>query len=413
MLRLRVIPPERRVEIDLEGRPIAAFEGEPLAASLCAAGQGILSRSLKYHRPRGPFCFSASCAQCLMRVDGVPNVFSCQVPARAGLRVERQNAFPSAGLDVLEAVDWIFPRRLDHHHLMAGVPVADAVTARVTRRMAGLGRLPDRVATPADAAGSLRTEVAIVGGGVAGFAAARELRRWGVDFALFDRDPFSALPEDLPEVRAGAAAVGLYDEAQGRFLAVAVRDVRGKTCLLRTFARRFLLATGGHATLPPFANNDRPGIYSGRAAGVLLERHGLLVGGRVVLAEAGDSADPLEALLRARGALVTRVHPGALGEAYGRRGVRGVYLRDGRTLTCDALVINLPPSPSFELAAQGGARVQPGAEPGTFSLVHDADGRTAASDLFVAGALAGALTHQAAEASGITAARALGAELRR
>src|SRR4051812_47967135 len=109
MAEARRLPggPERApIRIELEGEPIPAREGEPIAAALLAAGVDVFSRSIKYHRARGPYCLSARCSHCLMRVDGEPNVFTCVTPARDGMRVERQNAFPSAEVDVFHAVDW-------------------------------------------------------------------------------------------------------------------------------------------------------------------------------------------------------------------------------------------------------------------------------------------------------------------
>ena len=48
MRRLVAVPAERAVTLDFEGEPVAAQEGEPVAVSLLAAGQGVLSRSIKY-----------------------------------------------------------------------------------------------------------------------------------------------------------------------------------------------------------------------------------------------------------------------------------------------------------------------------------------------------------------------------
>ena len=41
-----------------------AFEGEPVAVALHAAGVHTLGRSSKYHRPRGAFCLDGHCASC-------------------------------------------------------------------------------------------------------------------------------------------------------------------------------------------------------------------------------------------------------------------------------------------------------------------------------------------------------------
>jgi len=103
-------PAGEPVTIDFEGAPVRALAGEPVAAALFAAGIRTLGRSTKYHRPRGLFCLDGHCASCTMRIDGRPNRRACMVRAREGLACERQNAFPSADVDLLAAADWLFPR---------------------------------------------------------------------------------------------------------------------------------------------------------------------------------------------------------------------------------------------------------------------------------------------------------------
>ena len=122
------------ISVELDGQLVPAKAGEPVACSLWAAGEKVFSRSIKYHRPRGPFCFSGACSQCLMRVDGVPNVHTCRTPAAPGMRLERQNAFPSASLDLFGLTDWLFPRGMNHHEMFAGIPgVSQAVLVSVRR----------------------------------------------------------------------------------------------------------------------------------------------------------------------------------------------------------------------------------------------------------------------------------------
>ena len=74
----RIDAVDTNTSIELDGQPIAACAGENTACALLAAGETIFSRSIKYHRPRGPFCLTGACAHCLMRVDGVPNIPVCQ-----------------------------------------------------------------------------------------------------------------------------------------------------------------------------------------------------------------------------------------------------------------------------------------------------------------------------------------------
>src|SRR5687768_10255842 len=119
---LRSLPPAeprgRAITVELDGAPVRAYEGEPLAVALFASGVRLLARSPKYHRPRGLFCAAGHCGSCLMRVDGRPNVRSCVLPVHEGMTCERQNAFPDVDLDLLRAADWLFPGGMDHHRLM-------------------------------------------------------------------------------------------------------------------------------------------------------------------------------------------------------------------------------------------------------------------------------------------------------
>src|SRR5712692_10997478 len=95
----------RRVTLRFLDTPIEAYEGETIAAALYASGQRIFSRSFKYHRPRGLLCVAGRCPNCLMNVDGVPNVRVCVEPARNGAQVRSQNAFPSIERDLLNVFD--------------------------------------------------------------------------------------------------------------------------------------------------------------------------------------------------------------------------------------------------------------------------------------------------------------------
>src|SRR5262249_57165014 len=87
--------PARPLTFTFEGRTIPAIQGQSIAAALYAAGVRIFSRSFKYHRPRGLFCVSGDCPNCLMRVDDRPNVRTCIEPARQGQVVSGQNPRPS------------------------------------------------------------------------------------------------------------------------------------------------------------------------------------------------------------------------------------------------------------------------------------------------------------------------------
>src|SRR6516164_8534373 len=145
--RLRVLDVAERIHVNFEGKDVAARPGESVAVALFASGERVLSRSIKYHRPRGFFCLAGHCGACLMRIDGKPNVRACKTPVREGMRVERQNAFPTGAFDVLGAADFFFPKGMDHHTMMTSPRALNAVMQKVVRQLGGLGKLPDAPVT--------------------------------------------------------------------------------------------------------------------------------------------------------------------------------------------------------------------------------------------------------------------------
>src|SRR5206468_298473 len=140
------------------------------------------------------------------------NLRACVTPARNGTRCERQNAFPSADVDVLTAADWLFPEGMDHHTMMTRTRVGNRLFLKLVREMGGSGTLPD---APADARvrpRESRLDVCIVGGGPAGLAAARAVAEAapGARIAVYDeqREPGGSL---LAELGGAARARALAD----------------------------------------------------------------------------------------------------------------------------------------------------------------------------------------------------------
>ncbi len=78
------------VMFTFDGAPVSGRAGEPIAAALFAAGVRVLRTMPESGEPRGGFCLVGRCTDCLVVVDGRPNVRACVTPARAGMRVETQ-----------------------------------------------------------------------------------------------------------------------------------------------------------------------------------------------------------------------------------------------------------------------------------------------------------------------------------
>jgi sarcosine oxidase subunit alpha len=437
---MRRLPPETGPEltIEYEGQPLSAREGEPAACALLAAGENVFSRSIKYHRPRGPFCMAGSCSNCLMRIDGVPNRFSCQTPVRPGMRIERQNAYPSVKIDVFSSIDWLFPKGMDHHSMFAGVPVAEKVMATVARHLAGLGLLPESAPPPPRPAERISADVVVVGAGAAGLAAWEVLAaagtaplvleqedrvggRWLLDAPEDDTTATPSAPAGA-QLRLGTSVLGLYDDELGRVLLAVQRNPEGARVLL-VQARAILFTVGGHASMIPFENNDIPGVFSGRAAADLLRRRRLLIGDAPVVIGEGPQLTALARMLRREGAaprLVLDTGAGAAPEgtmqgeplrAHGRTWVHGLSYREAggreRRVDCDAVVVSLPPTPAFELLRQAGVKISWRPELQTFAPDVEGDGRTGAAGIWAAGDLVRPGTAGDAAEAGRRAARGI------
>src|SRR5215472_2791097 len=379
---------------------------------------------------------AGSCSNCLVRIDGVPNRFACLTPVRAGMRIERQNAYPSVKVDVFGSIDWLFPKGMDHHSMFAGVPVAEKVMATVARHLAGLGLLPDKPPPPVRPAERLSVDTVVVGAGAAGLAAAGVLAAAGRPPLLLEQEDRigGRLALDAPEdtaaadpvvppgvqLRLSTSVLGYYDDELGRVLLAVQRDPEGPRVLL-IHAEAILFAIGGHASIVPFENNDIPGVFSGRAAADLLRRRRMLVGDAPAVLGHGPQLLPLAKMFRVEGAAPPIVlHTGA-GEvpsgsvqgvptrAHGRTWVHGLSYRESsgkeRRVDCDAVVISQPPSPAFELLRQSGVKISWRPELGAFAPETDADGRTSIAGIWAAGDLLRPGTATDATESGRRAAR--------
>jgi len=79
------------VDFTLDGTPISGYDGESLAVALLAAGIRVFRSMPESGEPRGGFCFSGRCADCLMIVDGISGVRACTTPLQDGMVVETQH----------------------------------------------------------------------------------------------------------------------------------------------------------------------------------------------------------------------------------------------------------------------------------------------------------------------------------
>jgi predicted molibdopterin-dependent oxidoreductase YjgC len=83
------------ITIFVDDKPIPAISGEPIAAALLASGIKVFRKTAKKGHPRGIFCGIGRCTDCVMTVDGQPNIRTCVTPAKENMRVKTQKGLGS------------------------------------------------------------------------------------------------------------------------------------------------------------------------------------------------------------------------------------------------------------------------------------------------------------------------------
>jgi sarcosine oxidase subunit alpha len=404
------------IEFEFDGKPVMAYQGDTVASALYASGVRIFSRSFKYHRARGLLCAAGHCPNCLMTVDGVPNVRACTEPVRAGMRVRRQNAWPSLDRDLLSILDrfgWAMPVGF-YYKALYRPRLLWRIASQVIRRVAGLGSVDSRLDSESKSRHQFRhADVAVVGGGPAGMSAALSAAGAGAGVILIDDQPTlgghlrydAAKHLDLPdmpsmagyelaaklsnlvrstqsiEVLSDATAFGLYE---GNLLGI---HENGRITKLR--AKRVVVASGSYESPLTFDRNDLPGVMLSTAAQRLIHLYGIKPGTTAIVCASTDQgyrvaldlenagvrvaalADSrpdfpgdMEAAvdLQSRGVLVLASH--LLTRAQGANKVTGGVLArliDGlpsteeRQFDCDMIVMSGGFQPASALLHQGGA----------------------------------------------------------
>ena len=99
----RAVPPARdpihpapatEVAIEFEGRSYRGVRGQSIAGILLANDVLDWRTTGDGERPRGLFCGIGVCFDCVVTVDGIPDVRACQRRATGGECVERQHILP-------------------------------------------------------------------------------------------------------------------------------------------------------------------------------------------------------------------------------------------------------------------------------------------------------------------------------
>lgn len=409
---------EENVQFTWDGQPVEALEGEPVAAALWRAGARIQTRSIKFHRARGPQCMTGDCPGCMVRVDGVPNVRGCREPVREGLEVTSQVGRPDAERDVFAIVDRVF-KHFDHERSFVKPRLVREVYQAIARRMAGFGTQPTGSIDVAEGQ-RLDPDVLVAGGGPAGLAAAQAAREEGARVLAVDEAGFGGrlrytareldvgehtapgrlvgelMPPD--EARLDGTVIGIWDDRAG----VAAETDEG-LAVYTVHADAVVLANGASEGPVLVDGNDRPGVLGARAARILATRWGVEPGDPVALVDPGREGRAFARAARDRGVTVHEVDEAE--RILGDPVARGVETPDG-TVEAEAVVLDGGLTPAPELGRQAEVPYVYEAALGGRVPLHDPDGTTPIPGVHVAGSAAGLHTVEAALIQGRWAGRA-------
>ncbi len=395
---------QQRADFEFDGKRIPAYAGDTVASALLAAGERVVARSFKYHRPRGIMAAGVEESNALLTVGesgkAEPNLPATTLEAHSSVKVFGQNAWPSVRLDWRAINGWFSPLFSAGFYYKTFMGPFKGTAAWMffehhIRKAAGLGKsnqLPDtdRYDWQHDF-----VDVLVVGAGPAGLMAALAAAQSGQQVLLVEQDfelggsllacavgseqaqwlsATVAQLAQLPNAKllTRATAFGLYD---GNTVGVVEGAAPGsydaqygqpKQRFHTVRAGAVVMACGALERPLVFAGNDRPGVMLASALGVYANRFAVALGPSVclsvnnnaawanafALAQAGqrvviaDARASVAAALSARAQqLGITVYLGTVVvEAKGRNGVHQVTLAQFNAATgqVGAVVASLP-----------------------------------------------------------------------
>lgn len=333
------------ISFRFNGRNYRGLAGDTLASALLAAGETVLARSWKYHRPRGIVSCGVEEPSALVQLENaghtIPNAKMPEVELYEALNAQCVNPWPSPGKHLLSLNRWftpLFPAGFYYKTFMWPAK-AWLLYERFIRKAGGLGEAPTQKDPERYVHQNVHCEVLIAGGGVAGLAAALVAGRSGARVILAELGAtlggsahrlHGSIDGKTVSDWVRAAEAELATMAQVRIIRRGVvfgyHDHNFLTIresltdhlplgqrsgfrerLWRVRAHQVVLAAGAHERPMVFGNNDLPGVMLSSAIADYAQLYGVRVGQRLVFVTNNDSAYADALVMKQAGAQVTVV----------------------------------------------------------------------------------------------------------
>ncbi|MCV4283112.1 2Fe-2S iron-sulfur cluster-binding protein [Pseudomonas capsici] len=409
-----LIDRSKPLTFSFDGKSYQGLQGDSIASALLANGRFLLSRSFKYHRPRGPLTMAGQDANTLIQLPHEPNVLADTHALEAGLQATGQNFNGSLDNDkdaYLGKFSKFMPVGFYYRSFYKPRGMWK-VWEPIIRKKAGLGVLDLEFRPEYYDKAYLFTDLAIIGAGPAGLQAALTAANAGAKVLLIEQQPIlggsltyarfdiegqrgEKLRRDLLDAVEDHANIRVLKQAtcNGWFTDNYLPVIQGKR-MYKVRASQCLVCSGSFDQPVIFRNNDLPGVMLTSAAQRLMKLYAVKPGKRAVILTGNDDgylaaldlhdqgvevvavadmrANPADrALLDALEKRGIACHPGttvyeALHEK-GMRHVSGADLRritgqgqvanSGLTVQCDLLCMSGGYMPVYQLLCQAGGKL--------------------------------------------------------
>lgn len=358
-----VIDRSHTFEFTWNGRTLPAHPGDTITSALAAAGERVLSRSYKYHRPRGVLTADFHDPGCQFQVGDEPNVRGSHRLVEPGMRVESQNTWPSLKFDV-KAVNGLVSRFLAtgfYYKTFIKPEALWPVYEKVLRQFVHAGEVSPETAQDYFDKRYAHPDVVVAGAGPAGMAAAVAAARAGAQVMLVEEEhqlgghlrwgdaadraslrdlAAQVAAEPNIEVLENSVVLGRFDDNWVSIVQRNLPDVFER--LIKARAGALVVSPGLIERPYVFEGNDLPGVMLSGAARRLINMYAVRPGRRAVVMTANPAGDAAVEDLARSGVEIAAVADGRAGErvvrAEGRSGVRYVELSTGARIECDLLV---------------------------------------------------------------------------
>ncbi|ETX14341.1 sarcosine oxidase subunit alpha [Roseivivax halodurans JCM 10272] len=325
----RLIDRATSVRFTFNGTYLRGHPGDTLASALLASGRSLLGRSFKYHRPRGLVASGAEEPNALLGLGTgdrfEPNQRATTSELFENASTTSQNHWPTLDFDIgaaNTALSRFLPAGFYYKMFIHPRPLWKHVYEPFIRRSAGLGKAPAPESRDPDRYEHfyLHTDVLIVGGGIAGLAAAKAAGEAGAEVLLIEQTPHwgGRAPVDggeidgldpeawiqrtvseleaMPNVRLRTRTMGsgVYDHGYALAYERIADHEPGSEAprhrLWRIRASRIVTATGALERPLAFAGNDVPGVMLASAVRDYVVNYGVAPGKRTVIVTNNDDA---------------------------------------------------------------------------------------------------------------------------